>query len=120
MADVATLALQAAGGFVTGALVGYALRKAAKVFLTVVGVWLLSIVSLAYVGVVTVNWAELERLVASIVSWLGVETGNIASFVSTAGVFGVTLAAGLFAGMGLLHSVEEPRREERRFVRRKG
>jgi len=115
--DVITLALQAAGGFVTGALIGYALRKAIKVFLTVLGLWLLSIVSLGYLGVVTINWSEFNRLVSNIVAWLGIETGNIASFMSTAGVFGLTVTLGFFAGAGFLHSIHPPKRYS--FVKRK-
>jgi len=117
MVELTTLALQAAGGFVTGALIGYALRKAIKVFLTVLGLWLLSIVSLGYLGVVTINWSELNRLVSNIVAWLGIESGNIASFISTTGVFGLTLTVGFFAGAGFLHSIERPKKFV--FVRRK-
>jgi len=115
--DLATLALQAAGGFVTGALIGYALRKAIKVFVTVLGLWLLSVVYLGYIGVVTINWNKLNELVTNILSWLGIQSGNITSFISSAGIFGLTLAVGFFAGAGFLHAVTNPRRFK--FVRRK-
>jgi len=115
--DLTTLALQAAGGFVTGALIGYALRKAVKVFLTVLGLWLLSIVALGQMGVIVINWEALNELVTKIVSWLGMKTSDVASFISSAGVFGVTLAVGFFAGAGFLHAAFEIRRF--RFVRRK-
>ncbi|RLG23146.1 hypothetical protein DRN85_09885 [Methanosarcinales archaeon] len=112
-----TLAIQAAGGFVTGALIGYALRRAIKVFLSILGIWLLSIVSLGTIGIITINWAELNELVSNIIAWLGIESGNIASFISTAGVFGLTLTVGFFAGAGFLHSVENIKKFK--FVKRK-
>ena len=115
--DLSTLALQAAGGFVTGALIGYALRKAVKVFLTILGLWLLSIVALGQMGVIAINWEALNELVTKIVSWLGMKTSDVASFISSAGVFGVTLAVGFFAGAGFLHSAY--RLPSFKFVRRK-
>lgn len=115
--ELATLALQAAGGFVTGALIGYALRRAIKIFLSVLGLWLLSIVSLSYIGVVTINWSGLSELVSKIVGWLGISAENIASFISSAGVFGLTLSVGFFAGAGFLHTIAPRKRFH--YVRRK-
>jgi len=115
--ELATLALQAAGGFVAGALIGYALRKAIKVFLTVLGMWLLSIVSLSYIGVVNINWAGLNELVSKIIGWLGMSTENIATFISSAGVFGLTLSIGFFAGAGFFHSISPQKKFY--FVKRK-
>jgi len=51
------------------------------------------------------------------VSWLGMKTSDVASFISSAGVFGVTLAVGFFAGAGFLHSAY--RLSSFKFVRRK-
>jgi len=115
--ELSTLALQATGGFVTGTLIGYALRKAVKVALTVLGLWLLSIVSLSYVGIVTVNWAALNELVAKAIGWLGMSSENIASFISSAGVFGLTLSIGFFTGAGFLHTANFQRKFY--FVKRK-
>lgn len=77
--ELEAIALQAAGGFVTGALVGYAIKKALKAFLTLLGLWLASIVALAYYGIATINWERLNELVYQLISWLGGETANLAS-----------------------------------------
>jgi len=126
--DVATLAVQASSGFVIGALVGYALRKltgfivsAAATFL---GLWLLSLVALAQLGVIVVNWGALGALASSLLSalssflsWLGVSTQSVYDFLATSGPFGLGLTLGALVGAGLLHSAEALRRG--RFVRRR-
>jgi len=119
--EVSTLALQAAGGFLVGGLIGYAIRKAAKWFLTAVGFMLLPVFGLWYLGVLDVNWEGLYSLVGRVVEWLGMNLSDISLTLASAGAFGISGVLGFLFGVsgGLRHSILPVEASTRRFVKKK-
>jgi len=119
MVELSAIVLQASAGLLLGAVIGYAIRKASGLILTIVGIWASSIVALAYVNIISVNWEGLANLISTILTWLGMQASDLASFLSSAGVFGASLTAGLlFGGFLNLFSIEEPE-ERKKFVKKK-
>jgi uncharacterized membrane protein (Fun14 family) len=119
MVELSAVVLQASAGILLGAVIGYAIRKASGVILTVIGLYATSLVALAYAGIIALNWEGLANIVSSIINWLGMQSSDVISFLSSAGVFGASLTAGLlFGGFLNLFSVEEPKRKKK-FVRKK-
>lgn len=125
MIDPATLALQTVGGFMVGGLIGYALRKAAKWFLLLLGFMLLPIFGLWYLGLLYVNWAGVNALVAKIISWLGVNLSNMGLAIASMGMLGLGTLFGFFFGLtggfrqSILEVFEDERENVKRFVKRK-
>jgi len=120
MVELSAIVLQASAGLLLGAVIGYAIRKASGLILTIVGIWASSIVALAYANIVSINWEGLASLISTIFTWLGMQASDLASFLSSAGVFGASLTAGLlFGGFLNLFSIEEPEKRKNKFVKRK-
>lgn len=53
-------------GGIGGFLVGYAVRKVAKIVAVILGIFLLSLISLAYVGAISVNYDELTEVLSKL------------------------------------------------------
>jgi len=119
MAEITAVILQASSGVLLGAVLGYAIKKASGAILTLVGLYVASIVALAYAGIVILNWEGLANVVSGVFNWLGVQSSDIISFISSAGVFGASLSAGLLVSMFGLFSIEEPETKKKKFVKRK-
>jgi len=121
--DPSTLALQAVGGFTVGALIGYAIRKAAKWVLVAIGFMLLPVFGLWYLGVLNVNWEGVNELVGRFVEWLGLNLSNMSLAIANAGAFGISGLLGFFFGIsnGLKHSIlpVEPPTTRSKFVKHK-
>jgi uncharacterized membrane protein (Fun14 family) len=117
--DPQVLALQAIGGFTIGAVIGYAVRKLAKVFIFAVGLALLPIALLWYAGVLYVNWSALNVLVGRGVTWFLGAVKGFEDALASASVFGVSTVIGFLFGLATpaLHSVYKP--SEYKFVKRK-
>ncbi len=118
--DASTLALQAIGGFTIGALVGYAARKLAQWLLLLVGLALLPTYLLWMAGIITVNWDALASLVASFLSWLGIQATNATQAMMATGTLGIASIAGFVFGFAspVKHCVA-PATPRRKFVRRR-
>jgi len=118
--DPTLLAVQAVGGFTIGALVGYAVRKATKWLLLLVGFMLMPVVGLWYLGVLDVNWEGLNALLAEFMQWLGVNLSDVTLSIASAGAFGLSSAIGFIFGItgGFAHNVF-PVERTTRFVKRK-
>jgi len=117
--DPSTLALQVVGGFTVGALLGYVMRGAAKWFLIFLGVALLPVFGLWYLGLVNVNWEGVNEVVGRIVNWMGVNVSNMTQALVSTGAFGISGLVGLLFGVsgGFKHTIFPEGR--RKFVRRK-
>jgi uncharacterized membrane protein (Fun14 family) len=50
------------GGFFGGIVIGYALKKVAKVIAIVVGLFLAGLTYLQYQGIVSLNWNKLQSV----------------------------------------------------------
>jgi len=111
-----TIALQAVGGFLVGSLIGYALRKVTKAILVAIGIMLLPVFGLWYLGVIEVNYEKLTEYIERIVGWFGMNISNISVATS---VFGVCWTLGLVFGFsaGFRHMISPVKCY--RFVRRK-
>lgn len=119
--DASTLALQVIGGFTLGAIIGYVLRKAAKWVLIIIGIFLLPVVGLWYLGVLDVNWAGLNELVGRLVEWLGVNLSDLSMALASTGALGISGLIGLMFGLsgGFRHTVFDTPKQYK-FIRRKG
>lgn len=119
MVEPTTLALQVTGGFITGALIGYALRKAAKLVLIAVAFMLLPVFVLWYLGVLNVNWTAVEQLVGSFAAWLGTNISDMTLTLANTGAFGLSTIIGFVFGVaGFRHTIFPPVQRKYRFVRR--
>jgi len=78
--------------FGAGYVMGVALKKAAGFILTVTGLYMLSLMALANLGVVSVNWAALLELARRL-------TGSALSPLAALGVLSLPMAAGMVMGM---------------------
>jgi len=88
MADPVGFAVLGVGGFTLGFLIGKALRFVAKIGMYVAGLYLASLVVLASMGVIIINWDALESLTVSVVDFLVSLTKS--DVVSSTGAFGVS------------------------------
>jgi len=78
--------------FGTGYVMGLALKKAASLVLTVAGLYMLSLVTLANFGVLTINWGALADLVRKV-------TGMALDPLMSAGVLTLPVLAGMVSGL---------------------
>lgn len=119
--DPSTLALQAVGGFTVGALIGYALRKAAKWALVAIGFMLLPIFGLWYADVLDVDWEGVNGLVGRFVEWLGMNLSDMSLAIASAGALGVSGLLGFFFGVtgGFRHIVFPVEPATKKYVKRK-
>jgi uncharacterized membrane protein (Fun14 family) len=118
--DATILALQAVGGFTVGSLLGYALRKVSKWLFLAMGIFLIPVYGLWYLGILNVNWDALNELVGKFLQWLGVNIYEMTSTIASAGILGVSGIVGLIFGLsgGLLRG-NVFNIENKKFVRRK-
>lgn len=69
MSEIATpLVFQLGTGAVGGFVVGYAIKKVAKLIVVLIGILLLALIYLSSQGILTVNYGELDKAVRG---WLG-------------------------------------------------
>jgi len=106
MADPLGFAVLGVGGFTIGFLIGKALRFVAKIGMYVVGLYLASLVILASMGIIIINWDALENLTVSVVDFLVSLTKS--DVVSSTGAFGVSGFLGAIYGAlkGEVHPVQ--------------
>ena len=115
--DASVVVAQVVGGFALGAVIGYILRALGKVALLAVGFALLPLVVFWHLGVFTVNWAVVSRLVGDFVMWISGQAESIEEGLAGAGVFGLSALAGFMFGLlsGFRHTITQP--DSTRFVR---
>ena len=96
MADPLGFAVLGVGGFTIGFLIGKALRFVAKIGMYVVGLYLASLVILASMGIIIINWDALEGIVVSAVEFLVSLTKS--DVITSTGAFGVSGLLGAIYG----------------------
>jgi uncharacterized membrane protein (Fun14 family) len=74
------LAITIGGGFFTGILIGYALKKVVKVVAIVVGLFFAGLVYLQYQQIVAINWNKVPQLSQNVVTTLANATTQIHGF----------------------------------------
>ena len=75
MSEIATpLVFQLGTGAVGGFVVGYAIKKVAKLIVVLIGIFLLALVYLSSLDILTVNYGELDKAVRG---WLGGAGGAV-------------------------------------------
>lgn len=105
MADPLGFVTLGVGGFTVGYLIGMALRVVSKIALYAVGLYLASLVVLASMGVIIINWSSMEALIYGLVDFLVNLTKS--DVVTSTGAFGVTMVLGAIYGAlrGEVHPV---------------
>lgn len=76
--DLAFIGTSIGFGGVAGFLIGYAIKKAIKIMLFVIGLFFAALAYLNYQGIVTINWDKLTASASDATSGLGNATGQIA------------------------------------------
>lgn len=89
--DATTLAATGAG-----VLIGYALGKAAKIVITVIGVFLLALILLEHGGYVTVNWSRIVDALNGLMDQLKTLDANA---IASVGLPLAGFSAGLYLGL---------------------
>ena len=92
-------------GGIAGFLIGYAIKKALKIMMIIIGLFFAALAYLNYQGIVTINWDKLGTTATGATSGLGNATGTIAGvsdqFTPTLINFGIPLT-GSFAAAFVL------------------
>jgi len=96
MADPLGFITLGVGGFTIGILIGMALRVVARVAMYAAGLYLASLVILASMGIIVINWDALEALTVRAVDFLVSLTKS--DVVTSTGAFGVTAFLGAIYG----------------------
>ena len=102
MVDLATPIIAQLGvGGIGGFLVGYAVKKVAKILAILLGLAVVGALYLTYIGVISVNYDKLASAVSSILPQLGKDGDllvNLAANLPFAGTFILGLVLGLKKG----------------------
>ncbi len=81
-------------GGVMGFIVGYTLKRVLKFFMLIIGLYILSLIWLADIGVISVEWAKLEEFLRNFMSQGETLVKNLVRTVSFGGSFAVGFAIG--------------------------
>jgi len=104
------LAFSAGGGFLFGAMAGYAIKKVMKIATVVVGLFVTGLVYLSYKGWINVKWVEVENatrttltnVAGQAVHALNDTASQFAAHSYTVAASGLTIAAGYGFVPGLM------------------
>jgi uncharacterized membrane protein (Fun14 family) len=80
--DLAFIGTSVGFGGIAGFLIGYAIKKAIKIMMIIVGLFFAALGYLNYQGIVTINWDKLGATATGATSGLGNATGQIAGISS--------------------------------------
>ena len=98
--DLAFIGTSIGFGGIAGFLIGYAIKKAIKIMMIIIGLFFAALAYLNYQGIVTINWDKLGSTATGTTTGLGNATGQIAGIsdqvAPTLINFGIPLA-GSFA-----------------------
>jgi len=102
MSEIVTpIAYQLGIGAVGGFIVGYALKKIAKIFAVILGLFILALIYLAYSDILTINYRNLGDAVSNALGGAGQASGVLAPIIAHlpfAGSFGLGLFLGFKMG----------------------
>ncbi len=110
--------LQVIGGFTLGAIIGHILRFLGKILIIALGLALLPLVLLWYMGILYVNWGVLSEIVGKVVLGISGSIQNIEESLTSVGVFGLSTMVGFIFGL-FSPRLHIALREEYKFIKRK-
>ena len=76
--DLAFIGTSIGFGGIAGFLIGYAIKKAVKIMLLIVGLFFAALAYLNYQGILTINWDKLTASASGATTGLGNATGQVA------------------------------------------
>lgn len=98
MSEIATpLVFQLGTGAVGGFVVGYAIKKVAKLIVVLIGIFLLALVYLSSQGILFVNYEKLSKAVSGWLGGAGQAAGLLTPIIAHL-PFAGSFMAGLFLG----------------------
>jgi len=92
------------GGFVGGIVIGYALKKVAKVIAVVLGLFLAGLAYLQYQGIVSMNWNKLQIVTQGVANTIiNASQHGIPGVVTQHGFdsWGVPISSGMAMGIAI-------------------
>jgi uncharacterized membrane protein (Fun14 family) len=105
--NFSSVAATIGGGFFAGILIGYALKKVAKILAIVVGLFFAGIEYLQYQQIVNINWNKVPQLSQNVITTLANATTHIPGFngghsadISVSN-FGIPLAGSISVGFAI-------------------
>ena len=96
MADPLGFITLGVGGFTAGFLIGKALRLVARIGMYVIGLYLASLIVLASMGVIVINWDAMQNLIMNAVNFAVKITKS--DVVASTGALGATMFLGMIYG----------------------
>jgi uncharacterized membrane protein (Fun14 family) len=69
------------GGFVTGALAGYAIKKVMKIAAVIVGLFIAALAYLQYQGIIHVDWVRVQLLSQNGITWVADSLTHISNTI---------------------------------------
>ncbi len=97
MSDLlAPLAFQVGVGGVAGFIVGYALKKLARLVAVIAGIFFVVLLYLSYVGIISINYDKLIEALEGLTGQAGSASGWVTPIVAN-----LPFAATFMAGLGL-------------------
>jgi uncharacterized membrane protein (Fun14 family) len=76
--DLAFIGTSVGFGGIAGFLIGYAIKKAIKIMMMIIGLFFAALAYLNYQGIVTISWDKLGSTATGAATGLGSATGTIA------------------------------------------
>jgi uncharacterized membrane protein (Fun14 family) len=101
--DVEPIGLTVGGGFIAGALIGYALKKVVKIAAVIVGLFFAGLAYLEYQQILNVNWNKLQSASQSTLTTLANATTQLPGFsnsdhIAALSNFGIPLTGSMSMG----------------------
>jgi uncharacterized membrane protein (Fun14 family) len=96
--NLGTIVTTTGGGFFTGILIGWALKKVVKLFAIIAGLFLAGLAFLQYQQLASVNWDKLEGAVSIVVNTITNTLNNYSIETLATTNLGIPLASGVSAG----------------------
>jgi uncharacterized membrane protein (Fun14 family) len=104
--DVLPLVSTVGGGFLAGALAGYALKKVMKIAAVIVGLFIAALAYLEYQRIINIDWDQIQASSQNGITWIANIVMDISNNIGAThtGAFsylGLPLASGASAGFAL-------------------
>jgi uncharacterized membrane protein (Fun14 family) len=101
MDNLGTLVATSGGGFFTGVLMGWALKKILKLFAVMAGLILTGLAILQYQQVASVNWDKVEGTISTIANATTNTLNHYNIETLAAANLGIPLTSGMSAGFAI-------------------
>ena len=89
------------GGFFTGLVTGWALKRIIKLVAIVVGIFLGALIYLQSKAIININWDKLQNISEAFLSTIGNSITNTGDISSITGNIGIPLTGSLSAGFAI-------------------